>query len=123
MRLLISLASFLFSLVGLNPQAGHLALTLSVNPTGITSTRSQDGADGARFECLYSATGKCHYIVFVSQCATTDAPDGTNGCGTRVIERFTLASGQSHQTGKLPAGARHCLDHAAMPVAPDCGKG
>lgn len=123
MRLLISLVSFLLSLVGLNPPTGPTTLTLSVDAAGLTSTKSQLGAEGARFECLHSASGRCHYVVFVNDCARTAAPAATEACATRVLERFTLASGQWHRTGRLPAGVRHCLDPNAMPVAPGCAKG
>ena len=77
-------------------------------------------ADGVgRFECRKSATGSCHYLLYVQQCAP-DAP--LAGCSARVIRSFTLAAGQSRDVQALPAQVRLCQDYHAMPVAPDCGR-
>ena len=123
MRILISLVSFLLTLVGCNPQAGITTMTFSsVNGVGVNSTKVRVGAGDARFECLQSATGSCHYVVFVNHCNEGDpkAGEGAGACETKVIERFTLPAGESREFTHLPAGIRHCLSHEAMPVAPDC---
>ena len=97
--------------------------------TTIQSTSSDEGGQSAswvhiakgvgRFECRKSATGNCHYVLYVQQCAP-DAP--LAGCSARVIRTFTLAAGQSRDVQGLPAKVRMCQDHHAMPVAPDCGR-
>ena len=104
---------------------------LSCNRAGTTiqSTSSDEGGQSAswahidngagRFECRKSATGSCHYVLYVQQCAP-DAP--LAGCSARVIRSFTLAAGQSREVQGLPAQVRLCQDHHAMPVAPDCGR-
>ena len=122
MRFLISLLSFLCTLVGWNPQPGTTTVTFSsVDGVGINSTKASIGAGHARFECLKSATGVCNYVVFVDACSK---PDGAHAvCTAKVVEQFTLASGDVHELKALPAGARHCLSHDAMPVAPECNKG
>jgi hypothetical protein len=118
MRILISLISFLFTLAGCNPQPGVTTMTFSsVDGVGVNSTKARIGAGDARFECLKSATGSCHYVVFVSDCKEDTAK---GGCTTRVIERFTLPAGERRDLSGLPSGSRHCLSHQAMPVAPDC---
>lgn len=70
-----------------------------------------------RFECRKSATGSCHYLLYVQQCAP-DAP--LAGCSTRVVRSFSLAAGQSRDVSGLPARVLLCQDHHAMPAAPDC---
>ena len=122
MRFLISLFSFLCTLLGWHPQPGTTTLTFSsVDGVGIHSTKARVSAGNARFECLRSATGVCHYVVFVSDCSKAKGVHAA--CDTTVVERFSLASGDTRELKALPVGARHCLSHDAMPTAPDCSKG
>jgi len=125
MRILISLISFLLTLVGFNPQAGTTTLTFSsIDGVGINSTKARIADGDARFECLKSASGSCHYVVFTSACEQADERANSVGtCSTRVVETFTLAAGDVRELTGLPVGVKHCLDHDAMPVAPDCAKG
>lgn len=125
MRILISLISFLLTLVGFNPQAGTTTLTFSsIDGVGINSTKARIADGNARFECLQSASGSCHYVVFTSACERADErADFVDTCSTRVVETFTLAAGNVRELTGLPAGVKHCLGHDAMPVAPDCEKG
>jgi hypothetical protein len=124
MRILVSLISFLFTLVGCNPQPGITTMTFSsVDGVGINSTKSRISDGEARFECLKSATGNCHYLVFVDTCAATEAAAADAACTPRVLQRFTLAAGKVKELHDLPAGVRHCLDHEAMPTVPVSGKG
>ena len=121
MRILMSLVSFLFTLAGCNPQPGITTMTFSsVNGVGVNSTKARIGDGNAQFECLQSATGSCHYVLFVSDC---EKGLDQNRCSTRVVERFTLSAGGNREFSNLPAGIRHCLSHESMPVAPDCSKG
>ncbi|HEY5970666.1 MAG TPA: hypothetical protein VIT22_01625 [Pseudoxanthomonas sp.] len=125
MRILISLVSFLLTLVGFNPQAGTTTLTFSsVDGVGVNSSKARIADGNARFECLQSASGSCHYVVFTSACAQVDKrANYVDACSTRVVETFTLAAGDVRELTGLPVGVKHCLDHDTMPVAPDCAKG
>jgi len=126
MRILISLVSFLLTLVGFNPQAGTTTLTFSsVDGVGVNSSKARIADGNARFECLQSASGSCHYVVFLSSCKKSDtrANAAMGACTTTVVQQFTLAAGNVKEFTHLPTGVKHCLSHEAMPVAPDCGKG
>lgn len=124
MRILVSLISFLFTLAGCDPQPGTTTMTFaSVDGVEINSTKSRINDDGeARFECLKSATGRCHYLVFVETCAAAKASAADTACTTRVLEQFTLVAGKVKELHGLPAGVRHCLDHEAMPKTAECSK-
>lgn len=153
MRLLVSLVSFLLTLIGCNPQSGVTTVSIaSVDGVGVNSTKSRISQDHARFECLKSVSGQCHYVVYVSSCAvdaartdvTVSADAGSAGvgigvgraghagstgdapeatpCATRTLQQFTLAAGQVRELDDMPADMRHCVDHEAMPVAPGCGR-
>lgn len=138
MRLLVSLVSFLLTLIGCNPQSGVTTVSIaSVDGVGVNSTKSRISQDHARFECLKSVSGQCHYVVYVSSCAVDaartevtvsadagsagDAPEAAS-CATRTLQQFTLAAGQVRELDDMPADMRHCVDHEAMPVAPGCGR-
>ena len=125
MRILISLVSFLLTLAGFNPQAGTTTLTFSsIDGVGINSSKARIADGDARFECLKSASGSCHYVVFTSTCEQVDKrANSVDTCSTRVVEAFTLAAGDVRELAGLPVGVKHCLDHDAMPIAPDCAKG
>ena len=125
MRILISLVSFLLTLAGCNPHAGTTTVTFSsTDGVGINSTKARVADGDARFECLQSASGSCHYVVYTSTCEPAGGQEGAvAACSTRVVESFTLAAGQVRELTGLPAGIKHCLGHDAMPVAPDCAKG
>ncbi len=126
MRILISLISFLLTLVGFNPQAGTTTLTFSsIDGVGINSSKARIADGDARFECLQSASGSCHYVVFLSNCekGDTQARTAVGACTTTVVQQFTLAAGNVKEFTRLPVGIKHCLSHDAMPVAPDCSQG
>ncbi|MHC9085723.1 hypothetical protein ACYX7E_11935 [Luteimonas sp. RIT-PG2_3] len=149
MRLLVSLVSFLLTLIGCNPQSGVTTVSIaSVDGVGVNSTKSRITQDHARFECLKSVSGQCHYVVYVSSCTggamprdtddadaenagnSADATDmtvsanasGASDCATRTLQQFTLAAGQVRELDDMPVDVRHCVDHDAMPVAPGCGR-
>jgi hypothetical protein len=120
MRFLTSLCSFLLTLIGCHPQPGTTTLTFSsVDGVGINSTKARIADGQARFECLKSASGRCHYVVFLSDCAPPAAVPGA--CATTRLQQFTLAEGEAREITGLPAGIKHCLNHDRVPVAPDCG--
>ena len=122
MRFLISLFSFVCALLGFDPQPSTVTMTFSpVDGIGLHQAKFLASNGNTRFECLGSATGKCNYVVYVGECNEAD-PKSTE-CTTKILEQFTLASGDAREFKTLPAGAKHCLSHHAMPVAADCAKG
>lgn len=122
MRFLMSLFSFLCALLGYEPPPAALTMTFSpVDGIGLHSDKVLAGNGNTRFECLDSATEKCNYVVYVSECNTSDRKHAA--CTTKVVEKFSLAIGDAREFKTLPAGAKHCLSHDAMPVVPDCEKG
>ena len=123
MRILVSLVSFLFTLAGCDPQPGITTMTFSsVDGVKINSTKSWISNGDARFECLKSVTGRCHYLVYVETCAAAKVSAADTACTTRVLERFTLAAGKVKELYDLPIGVRHCVDHEAQPKTPECSK-
>ena len=122
MRFLMSLFSFLCALLGYDPQPDTVTMTFSpVDGIGLHQAKVRASNGNPRFECLSSSTGKCNYVVYVNQCNASEPKVAE--CTTKILEKFTLASGDAREFKALPAAARHCLSHDAMPVVPECGKG
>ena len=123
MRLLISLVSFALSLIGCDPPAGVATLSVSsVDGLEINFTKTTLAEGSARFECLYSAGGRCHYLVFVRDCAAPRA-EAEADCPVRTLRRFHLDAGAHLQLDDLPPGAAFCVGHGTRPVAADCRAG
>lgn len=125
MHLLISFVSFLLTLAGWHPQPGVTTLSVSsVDGVQVNSTKAVVNGGDARFECLASASGRCHYVVFAGACGSS-AGEGVRDrtCATAVVDRFVLRAGQSREVRALPGRIRYCMDHEAMPAGPGCTQG
>ena len=68
----------------------------------------------AKFECLASSTGQCHFGVFDPSCA-----DPAASCD-KPPERFALAQGASREIVGLPPGFRPCVSAEGEAARPDC---
>lgn len=126
MRLLMSFLSFLLTLAGWHPQPGITTLSVSsVDGVQVNSTKAVVNGGDARFECLRSASGRCHYVVFAGGCkpAGSQATGVAKDCATLRVQRFVLQAGQSRELRALPGSVRYCIDHQAMPAGPGCLQG
>lgn len=57
----------------------------------------------ARFECIASSSGQCHYLVLAPGCSTDTA------CATPPLRRFAVAAGKTEQVSGLPKDFRQCV--------------
>ena len=57
----------------------------------------------ARFQCIASRSGQCHYVVLDPACSTDAA------CAKPPLRRFAVAVGKTEQMAGLPAGFQHCV--------------
>lgn len=57
----------------------------------------------ARFECIASRSGQCHYLVLAPGCSTDAA------CTTPPLRHFAVAVGKTGQVSGLPGGFRQCV--------------
>ncbi|NZA25704.1 hypothetical protein H0E84_04855 [Luteimonas sp. SJ-92] len=96
---------------------------LSIEGRAVNATRSYVVGGEGEFECLRSATGSCHYVLFVDDCRADAPPGAADACAARVVREFTLGAGERQHLGELPRGLRQCVDHDAPPVAPECAAG
>ncbi|SFS08820.1 hypothetical protein SAMN05216570_2464 [Dyella sp. OK004] len=73
----------------------------------------------AKFECLGSASGQCHFALFSAVC-----PDATadKACDAPPLERLALAVGASREIVGLPVDFKACVDERDDTAASICGK-
>jgi hypothetical protein len=110
MRNLIAAIYFVLALFGCE-SGGTTTVTRSiVDGVDVVHSRTRVLAGIARFECISSATGECHYALFPSKCASAD-----RDCAKRPIDRFTLPKGDRREVVGLPSfDACVAQDDAAM---------
>ena len=97
MRNLIAAIYFLLALFGCEG-GGTTTITRSVvDGIDVIHSKTRVVAGLARFECISSATGECHYTLFPRKCASAD-----RDCTKQPIDRFTLPKGARREIVGLP---------------------
>jgi len=97
MRNLIAAIYFLLAMFGYN-NAGTITVTRSiVDGVDVIHSKTRVMAGIARFECISSASGECHYTLFPRKCASAD-----RDCAKKPIDRFTLPKGARREVVGLP---------------------
>lgn len=137
-RPLLSVPALLVCLIALSGcmfQSGGITTitNTSIDGRDINATRALIVDGHGEFDCIKSATGRCHYVLYVQRCAgddgtASDASDASTAskdpaardCDTRVVQTFSLPAGASKFVGDLPARLKLCVSHDAVPVAPAC---
>ena len=96
MNKFIALCCFVLSLLGVDLGANTQVHRAVANGIDTLYSRTTVEAGVARFECLRSASGQCHYAVLASGCA--DSPrSAAEECSAAPLNRFAVASGHSRQ--------------------------
>ena len=115
MRNLIAAIYFLLALFGCESGGTTIVTRSVIDGVDIIHARTQIKAGIARFECLASASGQCHYTLFPSKCASTDG-----SCMKKPIDRFTMRAGESREVVGLPRFSA-CVTKDDASMTPDCG--
>lgn len=121
MNTFLAIVYFLLSLVGLDLGSSTIVDRSSRDGATTLESRAQVASGVARFECVRSASGQCHYTVFPDKCAgsrRTLAWPATR-CADDRVERFAVASGASHEVAGL-AGFHLCVSSRDEPLSPEC---
>jgi len=97
MRNLFAAVYFLLALFGCE-SGGTTMVTRSIsNGVDLIHARTKIKAGVARFECIASVSGECHYTLLPDECAQTGMP-----CKEPPIDRFTMKMGESREIVGLP---------------------
>lgn len=122
MRIIVPAISALLSLAGCHEKPS-VTSEIRSSRDGVATLHSKatlkDGI--ARFQCLRSNSGRCHYLVFAGDCQDIAAGESpATDCDLQPLDSFSLALGDERQLPGLSRDFRHCVDAAAMPAAPQC---
>lgn len=113
MTKLLALVHFLLALSGCSLGGTSYSHRVAENGSDAlySKTHVKDGV--ARFECIASNSGACHYTLY------PDACDGKTDCELAPLQRFDVARGESRQlTGVTEF--RPCVSSDAAALGPDC---
>ena len=91
MKLMAWLA-FALSLFGVDIGGSTFVTRTVVDGAEVLYSRATAEAGSARFECVRSASGQCHYTVYPRACGPDDC---------EPLKRFVLANGDSRQVAGL----------------------
>lgn len=121
MNTFLAIVYFLLSLVGLDVGSSTFVDRGSDDGATTFESRAQVASGVARFECVRSASGQCHYTVFPRGCAGPRRPLAWPAarCADGRIERFTVASGTRHEIAGL-GGFHLCVSSRDHPLGPEC---
>jgi len=115
---LIALCYFVLSLFGCNVGDSSFVHRTNVDGRDVLYSKAHVQAGVARFECLDSTSGKCHYAVYPRECAP--APAGAeSACPAGSVRRFAIDRGDSRQIAGL-RDFRLCVSANGGASGPDC---
>lgn len=118
MRNFMALAYFLLALMGCDSWGDKtIVMRSSANGDYVIYSKTRVAADVAKFECIKSASGSCHYLLFPRDCKTSGKAGAA--CMAQPFEQFALASGTTREIVGLPSGFEQCVSHEAKLMTPD----
>lgn len=119
MTKLIALLQFLLALSGIHLGGAHFTDRIRVDGIDALYSTAQVEDGIARFACVASASGLCHYTLFDKGCPPIPHANASGQCAPLPLKRFTVASGDSEQIAGLPA-FRLCVATDDASPTPDC---
>ncbi|MCA1714199.1 MAG: hypothetical protein LC715_03430 [Gammaproteobacteria bacterium] len=121
MNKLIALCYFVLSLYGCDVGGNTFVHRTQQNGTDTLYSKVIAQPGVARFKCLRSASGQCHYTLFPNGCASTAEATGKRNanCKPGPPEHFAIAIGQSHQVATLQS-YRLCVSAEAVVPGTHC---
>ncbi|HEV8692732.1 MAG TPA: hypothetical protein VGQ93_00880, partial [Lysobacter sp.] len=112
---------FVLALFGCDGGGTTIVTHSSVNGVDQIYSKTQVKAGIARFECIRSASGRCHYTLFPKDCPLTHGPAGKSaGCKAQPADQFVLVAGDSREVVGLPSPFDLCVSTNAESRKPDC---
>ncbi len=119
MTKLIALLQFLLALSGVHLGGIHFTDRISVDGIDTLYSKAQVEDGVARFACVASTSGLCHYTLFDKDCPPAPQANANGQCAPRPLKRFSVVSGDSEQITGLPA-FRLCVGTDDASPTPDC---
>lgn len=110
MRTLLVLVYYVLALVGCS---GYTAVTEVRSDTNgaVFHGRVTEKGELARFECIESDNGPCHFVLYPPRCSELDLRD--KPCALPVMQRVDVPKGDSLELAALPRKFRACMSAQA----------
>jgi hypothetical protein len=119
MNKLLALCCFVLSLFGFDGGGATFVHRVSADGGDVLHSRTHVQAGVARFECLRSESGQCHYTVYPRGCTPATVAEQATGCTAASVQRFAIAGGDSRQVSGLH-DIRLCVSADGGARGPDC---
>jgi hypothetical protein len=117
---LSALFFYVLSLFGCDVGRDTFVDRVSIDGAQALYSKATVEAGVARFECVRSASGQCHYTLFPRECDAAGASTkGNADCLSRPIQQFAVANGDSRQIAGL-RDFRLCVSDGQAAPAPGC---
>ena len=108
----IALLQFLLALSGCS--VGGTTFTSRIDSDQVRLSSKAQVQDGvARFNCVESSSGSCHYTLYPDACA------GKADCQLAPLQRFSVVRGESRQIAGL-VDFRPCVATTGAAMGADC---
>jgi hypothetical protein len=120
----IALLQFLLMLCGCSIGGTTYSDRVSIDGRDTLHSRARLLAGVANFDCMTSASGRCHYTLFASE-AADDCNGGmaeagaTRQCPPKPLKQFAVPAGDSREFTGLP-GFRLCVAVDDLPRDAQC---
>ncbi len=122
MHFLIVILYFLLALFGWDGWGAHTIATHAFDHgTEVLYSETSITPVLARFSCIASATGACHYRLFSAHCAQSVRPASTPTCQQAPFHKLIVATGKRAELVGLPANFTFCVKQNASPPDVPCG--
>jgi len=125
MRNFMALLYYLFALLGCDIGGTTIVHRADAGGVDIIDSEVRVTDRIAKFECLASRSGQCHYALFHDDCASaakTAAASNANAdtCANRPFERFAMVAGTDKEVIGLEPGFKLCVSAEDQAVNADC---
>lgn len=121
MHYLIAAIYFLFALLGWDGLGARTIATHAFDHgTEVLYSEASITPVFARFSCVESATGHCHYRLFSARCDQPVRSVSAPACNRVRLRDLVVASGKSAELAGLPAGFSFCVNQQVLSSDSPC---
>lgn len=116
MRTLIFALPLLAALAACDTAGTTIVVRSKADGEWIIDSRVRIHGGIASFECLHSATRRCHYTLFPAACT---ASSGSTRCSGQALDQFSMAVDTTREVRGL-SDFKLCVSHRPGQMRPDC---
>ena len=121
MHYLIAAIYFLFALLGWDGFGAHTIATHTFeHGTEVLYSEARITPVLASFACIDSASGRCHYRLFPSECTHRKPGALSVTCAALAAREFEVASGESTALTGMPDAFQFCVSQHDLPPNESC---